>query len=449
MVMVLGVALGCAGNTAKHIDSAGVVGAAGREAGVNASGGTDAPLSSGGATTKGGNTTRNGGASGGGGVGAGGTTTRGGGSTGTGGAGGSSSSGWVVAFEETFDNTTLPSPEWSADTYPDSGFSDNGTFFQSRGVSPPKAFRASAPFGSNGWLTVETYSRSQTTAVSALFAVTGDPAGGSNRVLRISSPVHTDATIVRPTDALPDRYRISLRVGHADFGDGLPGNNGYDGGETADPWLEHEDATAENGFYWLTILDTVPRPHNNVYIHHHRKVCMDTDNNYPPWTEIFNGRSFIESGEMPLLMFGLDGLGPTSEFGGKPFYAYAGGAWQASGAIRAVDSYRPMTWYRVSIERNGDRFTLAASGDFRYGGTKTYSATIDAAGQCVWHYNREPLAADSPCVDNSHYPSMPDEPALWPAGSGWPDYFMFGDPHNNFYEGSVHYDDIRLEVWRD
>jgi len=37
----------------------------------------------------------------------------------------------------------------------------------------------------------------------------------------------------------------------------------------------------------------------------------------------------------------------------------------------------------------------------------------------------------------------------WPAGQGWPDYFMLGDPHANFYEGEVHYDDIRLEVWRD
>jgi hypothetical protein len=322
-------------------------------------------------------------------------------------------------------------------------------FFRGRGVTPPRAYRASAPFGQSGWLTVESYSRAQTTSVASLFSVVADPAGGGNKVLRIASPAHTDATVVRPTQALPDRYRVSLRVGYANFGDGLAsGTNGYSGGETADPWLPDEDATGENGFYWLTILDTVPRPHNNVYIHHHRKVVMDSDNNVPPWMQIWNGTRFIDSGEMPLMMIGIDGGGDVDELSGKPFFSYANGSWQASGQIRAVDSYRPMTWYRASIERTGDQFTLQVSGDFRYGGMQSYVATIDGAGRCVWHYNRQPLAAGSPCVDASHYPSLPAEPALWPADGAWPDYFMFGDPHNNYYEGQVYYDDVRLEVWQ-
>lgn len=29
---------------------------------------------------------------------------------------------------------------------------------------------------------------------------------------------------------------------------------------------------------------------------------------------------------------------------------------------------------------------------------------------------------------------------------GWPEYFMFGDPHTNYYRGEVYYDDLRLEV---
>jgi hypothetical protein len=372
--------------------------------------------------------------------------TGGGAGTGT---GGNTASGWVVASEETFETTTLPAPAWATDTYPDTGFSDDGAFFRGRGVTPPRAYRASAPFGASNWLTVESYSRAQTTAIASLFSIVADPAGGTNKVLRIASPAHTDATIVRPTQPLPDRYRVSLRVGYANFGDGLDsGNNGYDDGETADPWLPGEDATTENGFYWLTILDTVPRPHNNVYIHHHRKVVMDSDNNVPPWMEIWNGSRFIDSGEMTLMMIGVDGGGDVDELSGKPFFSYANGTWQASGAIRAVNSYRPMTWYRASIERTGDQFTLEVSGNWRYGGTQTYTATIDAAGRCVWHFNRQALAAGSPCADTSHYPSLPGEPPLWPADIAWPDYFMFGDPHNNFYEGEVYYDDVRLEVWR-
>ena len=377
--------------------------------------------------------------------GAAGTTTGVGAGTGSGGSG----AGWRVMFEETFDNTVLPTPAWAADTFPDTGFSDNGAFFRGRGVTPPTAYRASAPFSQSNWLTVESYSRAQTTSIASLFSVAADPAGGTNKVLRIASPAHTDATIVRPTQALPDRYRVSLRVGYASFGDGLAsGDNGYDGGETADPWLEDEDATAENGFYWLTILDTVPRPHNNVYIHHHRKVVMDSDNNVPPWMEIWNGSRFIDSGEMPLMMIAIDGSSDGSELNGKPFVSYANNTWQPSGEIRAVNSYRPMTWYRASIERSGDQFTLEVSGNFRYGGMQTYTATIDAAGRCVWHYNRQPLAAASPCVDTSRYPSLASEPPLWPADVAWPDYFMFGDPHNNFYEGEVYYDDVRLEVWQ-
>ena len=368
---------------------------------------------------------------------------------GAGTASGGSGAGWRVMFEETFETTTLPTPAWAADTYPDTGFSDNGAFFRGRGVTPPTAYRASAPFSQSNWLTVESYSRAQTTSIASLFSVAADPAGGTNKVLRIASPAHTDATVVRPTQALPDRYRVSLRVGYASFGDGLSsGNNGYDGGETADPWLEDEDATAENGFYWLTILDTVPRPHNNVYIHHHRKVVMDSDNNVPPWMEIWNGTRFIDSGEMPLMMIAIDGNGGGSETNGKPFVSYANNMWQPSGEIRAVNSYRPMTWYRASIERSGDQFTLEVSGNFRYGGMQTYTATIDAAGRCVWHYNRQPLAAASPCVDTSRYPSLSGEPPMWPADVAWPDYFMFGDPHNNFYEGEVYYDDVRLEVWQ-
>jgi hypothetical protein len=30
----------------------------------------------------------------------------------------------------------------------------------------------------------------------------------------------------------------------------------------------------------------------------------------------------------------------------------------------------------------------------------------------------------------------------------WPDFFMFGDPHSNYYEGEVLYDDVTLELWR-
>jgi hypothetical protein len=280
-----------------------------------------------------------------------------------------------------------------------------------------------------------------------MLSIVPDPANPSNHVIRLASPAHTDATVVRSSDPLPDRYRVSLRVGFASFGDGRDGLNGYaTGTETALPWRT-DLAKTQNGFYWLAIIDSLPRPHNNSWIHHHRKVTFDSDNNFPPWTEIFNGQSFVLSGEHPLDMFALDGRGPRTEMTGEPLITYADGQWQPSGAIRSVDAYLDHEWYAVSIERSGTIYTMEVSGRFQFGGETTYRASIDAAASCVWHYNRSAAEDASACVDESTFPSLPGFPA-WPAGATWPDWLMFGDPHNNFYMGEVYYDDIRLEVFR-
>jgi len=324
---------------------------------------------------------------------------------------------WVTLYEEGFDSLQVDALSWTPDTYPnDDPYSDNGQFFKRLHVTPPRAFRASATFGRDKWLTVETYSRSPNTRFEDLFSVTPDPESPSNRVLRIQSLFHTDATIIRPTRPLPRRYRICLRIGYAQFGDGKPGRantNGYLGGERSEPWFD-EDATEENGFYWLAILDAVPRPHNNIWIQHHRKVAIDSDNNKAAWTLIWNGTQFVASGEHPVMMFAIDAHGSDDDRVGPPFIAYAAGRWQAPGSIRAVDAYRDNTWYHACVERGDGKYSLGVSGDFRFGGKRTYSADIDSGR--VYH------------------------------AQGWPDYFVFGDPHNNYYRGRVYYDDIHLEV---
>ena len=356
--------------------------------------------------------------------------------------------GWVTVHAEDFESVDLGSPGWQPDTLPDDGpFSDDGLFFEARGVVPPEAFRISQPFGDAAWLTLESYTRDRAAPFSRFASVVADPADPANSALRIASAAHTDATVVRPSQPLPERYRVSLRVGFPEFGDGRPGLNGYDGGESAEPWSS-ADATSQNGFYWLAILDAQPRPHNNVWIHHHRKVVVDSDNHHPAWMEVFDGSRFVWSGENPIMMFALDGRGESSLTSGNPFLSYSGGAWQPSGKIRAVDSYLPREWYEVTIERNGTVFTVELSGRFRYGGQRTYRASIDAADRCVWHYNRPSDPPASGCVDDGFFPALGAEHPQWPAGTIWQDWFMFGDPHSNYYEGEVLYDDVRLEVWR-
>jgi hypothetical protein len=354
---------------------------------------------------------------------------------------------WTLAHQETFDHADLGDAAFRPDEHSDDGpFADNGVYFRRKGITAPAEYRVTAPFGEGGWLVVEGYSRAADTRLGDLAAIVPDPAGGPNRVLRLASPAHTDAVVVRPARSLPDRFRISLRVGYASFGDGMAGGkNGYRGGERAAPWLDM-DATTQNGFYWLAILDAQPGPHNNVWIHHHRKVVIDSDNHFPPWMEIFDGERFVKSGASPIMMFALDGAGPDHVRNGRPFLSYSAGAWQPSGEIRAVDAYRPDRWYRVTIERDGGRFTMEIAGDFRHGGERTYRASIDAASRCVFHYNRTPAELDPRCVDETSLPDLGEGFQGWPRGSAYPDWFFFGDPHENFYTGQVFYDDVRLEV---
>ncbi|MFZ5893604.1 MAG: hypothetical protein ACOY0T_21255 [Myxococcota bacterium] len=402
------------------------------------------------AATGGGGGPASGGSSSSGRAGVGGATAGGGGGdlVAGGGAGGQRAGGWVVAHIEDFSGASLGTAAWSVDPIPDDGpFADNGAYFRARGVQPPKAFRLSQPFGDTNWLTLESYTRDAAVPVSDLASVVRDPAGGENRVLRIRSMKHTDASVVRPSAALPPRYRVSLRVGHASFGDGASANNGYDtGNEIAEPWLA-ASATSENGFYWLTILDAVPRPHNNVWIHHHRKVCIDSDNTTDGWMNIWNGASCEQSGTRPVMMFAIDGNSPGSVNSGKAFRSYRGGRWSSD--ICALDAYRDARWYSVSIERFDDRFTLSVAGDFVHGGQATYTGTIDAAKECVWHFNNAALPQGHACEDLTYYAALGANYPHWPSGVAYPDYFMFGDPHVNFYEGTVYYDDVKLEIWTD
>ena len=232
--------------------------------------------------------------------------------------------------------------------------------------------------------------------------------------------MHTDATIVHTSVALPARYRVCLKVGFANFGNGVsdPSNlNGYLGGERSEPWFNN-DATLQNGFYWLTILDDVPRPHNNIWSHHHRKVVIDSDNNKEAWTQIWTGASFQNDGRHPIMLFALDKNGTDTDRNGLPMLSWSNGALQPSGVIRAVDAYKDNTWYSGCIERNETHFVLSVAGDFKYGGMQNYVGRI-------------PISA------------------VFRAESGVPDFFQFGEPHNNYYRGEVFYDDVKLEFWVD
>jgi len=315
-------------------------------------------------------------------------------------------------YRENFEDTRVPEGEWVIDSPSDRDpFEDNGKYFQGPLFTPPRGFRTTTSFGEEGWLKLESYSREKTD-VHTLATIVVDPSDRTNKALKIHSPKHTDGTIIANGIPLTRSYRICLRVGQANFGDG-EGLNGYMGNERAEPWGDRSSLT-DNGFYWLTILDEIPKPRNNIWIHHHRKVVIDSDSNADDWTHIWNGREFLPSGQLPLMMFALPFEAPIHPRIGKPFISFAAGMWHPVGMIRAVDAYEKNRWYRACIERSKERFTLTTSGKFKYGGYKVYSGTIVA--EKVHNHNIRP------------------------------EYFMFGDPHTNFYRGEVLFDDIELTL---
>lgn len=328
---------------------------------------------------------------------------------------------WHLAYTENFEagSPFAAAPMWSLDSYQNTDkWADGGAFFRQQGITPPLAYRIEAPFSTGGWLSVAAYSRSNSTSFNDLFQVVPDPANPANHVLKVSSPVHTDGLVIRSTNPLPSQYRVCLRVGFAAYGDGVAGGlNGYLGGEAAEPWLNNT-AMDENGFYWLSIIDATPRPHNNVWIHHHRKVTIDSDNNTEAWTNVWEANNWVADGQHPIMMFATSKEGPDDNDNGRPFLSWSQGTLQPFGDIRTADAYNDNTWYNACIERNTKNFVLTTSGNFKWGGQQTYVGTI-------------------PVKDVTE------------TANTIPDFFMFGDPHNNYYRGSVYYDDITLETWQD
>jgi len=115
---------------------------------------------------------------------------------------------WKLLHEENFEEPDAlfrsGLPHWVPDTFQATDeYSDSGTHFKQLGITAPAAVRAEGSFGNDDWLTAAAYSRSNLTKFSDLFQVVPDPANPANHVLKISSPVHTDGIVVRPTAQLP------------------------------------------------------------------------------------------------------------------------------------------------------------------------------------------------------------------------------------------------------
>lgn len=321
----------------------------------------------------------------------------------------------AAGCRETFDAANWASVSWAPDQPDDrSAFSDNGAFFRNQdpNFKAPSGYRLSVPMN-NGFLTLESYSRTQKDP-QTLFSIVSDPQSPENRALQIRSPDHTDGTLLRTTNALGSHYQICARVGFIDFGTG-DGANGYDGQEKNGPWTQGDGSAGnENGCYLSAIYRSVPKPHNNVLAHHERLAFIDTDNNTEGWTSIWDAASkrYFKTGWHPIMIGMAAAQTEDSDENGPAFRSYAAGGWNKPGQLFAVDAYKEGIWYAICMKRSGNRFTMRLSGDFRYGGQTSYEAVMEDV---------------RPVME-------PEKPQYW----------LLGDPHINYYEGSVLVDDITL-----
>jgi hypothetical protein len=307
-------------------------------------------------------------------------------------------------------------------------FVETGAYFRHL-TNTPTVHRKTVEICSSCWVVAELATLRREARVEDFLSIVEDPETPGNRVLNLRTRDHTDGVILRSRFPLPENYRISLRIGYIDYGS-EHSLNGYDSGdERGAPWMDIP-AIGHNGVYWLAITDTLPRPHNNVWSHHHRKF-------------------FIDAWNTPKRMYGVtvagvDGLSVTDGRLGKHFVAHDGNGWQQNSTTPAF-FYEPFQWYSVQFTRNDGVMSFEVRGT-GLGERDILSGSLDVDAECVYHYNRTAEELAERCMHGELFELDGRLYPVWPRESAYPDYFMMGDPHINFYEGSVLIDDLKLEI---
>ena len=301
------------------------------------------------------------------------------------------------------------------------------------------------------------------------------------------------------TDTLPSEYRIEYELKTVDFGgkrtvDGeetwnYDGKyNGYTPGEckTNFPWVRRGDysqggsetvdpcaapwgdVTKENGYYLLSIMDYAhPAPHNNIFIHSHRKVGMDTYSVDASWATNYSVCNPATQELYPYTLSKANGINQIFFDGNSfrdPSFAYNEFVMPTPCGLRVGDvpgativataelepELMPEETYTIAIERTKDSYVTELTGNFRYIGHTTIRNErpfVDEDGQhSIWHYNQTADEYDGSLNQTLTFegPFGSFSKDMWPEGSAYPDNFVIGIPHLNYYEGSATIDNLKL-----
>jgi hypothetical protein len=416
---------------------------------------------------------------------------------------------WKLQYHENF-GKPLPvdSAPWERDPLNEDspwhvddpwGQNDHGEYFKifggeefERHLDSFDVLRKRVPFGKDNWLTAELAARdydkdgdpesfADPDWTPSLRNVTLPAQGG--RAAKLEVP-HDTGVFIRPTDALPSQYRVEYTLRSISFGGERNGSvyydgkyNGYqtDGCKTSWPWdwgnqdysgpasmcnPNFRDVRSQNGYYFLSIVDYPnPAPHNNLMIHHQRKVNMDGFN-----VTHGGGEKYYVCNPAAKELYNYDAESTRNAI--NAFYPGDGdrvhvsecGQWgknedpKSSPLVSTAEikpELMPDESYQFAIERDEDGYAVEMSGNFRFIGEATlrYHRDFIQNGRPIWHYNNTPDEYDgqfggSETISGPHGTINIED--TWPSDSAYPDYFIIGEPHFNWYEGEAVVDDIKL-----
>jgi hypothetical protein len=193
------------------------------------------------------------------------------------------------------------------------------------------------------------------------------------------SDSYRDSAFIRSTDPLPNTYKITAVVGDIDY-------NLEKISSLVENDTEYKEGPKnENGVYLLAITDVVPIGHHtNDWWHQHRKVCIDVDNNI--W-----GTGMPH----PIFMVYFDN--------NNDLVSYSGRIERWQNKWRKAVTYELGKWYKVEIEKTSKEYIMHVYDD----------------------------------KDNLLKEGRVNIFDVWHGDSRYPDYFVIGDPHENYYQGSV------------
>jgi hypothetical protein len=208
--------------------------------------------------------------------------------------------------------------------------------------------------------------------------------GASGQAWQISEG-YGDSAIIRSTQALPRGYKIEVVAGQIDYG--LEKIKGL----PHDPQYK-EGPGNENGCYLISIVEEPPTAHyTNLWWHQHRKIVIDVDNNVwghgmpnPIFFAYFDKKNALVSWDAREKRWGPD--------------------WHKAA------TYDPQRYYRFELERTASAYILSVT------------------------------------EENGSFLARTEVPLSEVRRSDLPEYFVIGDPHENYYAGSMKIKSISISV---